>query len=136
MDKFWDMIEISSASHYSDQSMIKLDFSAAWVVLDFSKEVPKIFFFLEISILCDKNDFYTFHILWPELIRATVSEIWRILRFYTNDAENDIIMDDDEKFQLIWIEISRKKNILGTSLEKSKTTHAAEKINLILLWSE
>ena len=33
-------------------------------------------------------------------------------------------------------EISRKKNILGTSLEKSKTTHAAEKFNLILLWSE
>ena len=46
MDKFWDMIEISSASHYSDQSMIKLTFSAAWVVLDFSKEVTKIFVFL------------------------------------------------------------------------------------------
>ena len=45
----------NSASHYSDQSMIKLDFSAAWVVLDFSKEVPEIFFFLEILILCDKN---------------------------------------------------------------------------------
>ena len=45
----------SSASHYSDQSLIKLDFSAAWVILDFSKEVPEIFFFLEILILCDKN---------------------------------------------------------------------------------
>ena len=29
-----------------------------------------------------------------------------------------------------------KKNILGTSMEKSKTTHAAEKSNLIILWSE
>ena len=28
------------------------------------------------------------------------------------------------------------KNISGTSLEKSKTTHAAEKSNLIQLWSE
>ena len=44
----------NSASHYSDQSWIKLDFSAAWVVLDFSKEVPEIFF-QEILILCDKN---------------------------------------------------------------------------------
>ena len=34
------------------------------------------------------------------------------------------------------IEISRKKNISCTSLEKSKTTHAAEKSNLIILWSE
>ena len=32
---------------------------------------------------------------------ATVSEIWRIRRFYTNDAEKDTIIDDDEKFQLI-----------------------------------
>ena len=48
-----------------------------------------------------KNCFYTFHILWPELIRATVSEIWRIRRFYTNDAEKDTIIDDDEKCQLI-----------------------------------
>ena len=32
----------NSASHYSDQSMINLIFLAAWVVLDFSKEVPKI----------------------------------------------------------------------------------------------
>ena len=38
------------------------------------------------------------HILWPELIGATVSEIWRIRRFYTYDAENDTIIDDDEKF--------------------------------------
>ena len=29
------------------------------------------------------------------------------------------------------IQISRKKNILGTSLEESKTTHAAKKFNLI-----
>ena len=28
------------------------------------------------------------------------------------------------------------KNILGTSLGKSKTTYAAKKSNLILLWSE
>ena len=41
------------------------------------------------------------HILWPELIRATVSEILWIPRFYTNDAEKETIIDDDEKFQLI-----------------------------------
>ena len=46
---------ISSASHYSDQSMIKLDFLDKWLVLDFPKEVPNILFFLEISILCDEN---------------------------------------------------------------------------------
>ena len=34
---------------------VLLDFLATWVVLDFSKEVPKIFLFSEISILCDKN---------------------------------------------------------------------------------
>ena len=57
----WDQSKPgNSASNYSDQSMIKLNFSAAWVVLDFSKEVPKIFFFLEISIFCDKNP-----IKWP-----------------------------------------------------------------------
>ena len=33
--------------------------------------------------------------------RATVSEIWRIRRFYTNDAEKDTIINNDEKFQLI-----------------------------------
>ena len=52
----WDQCSPgNSASHYSDQSMMKLDFLATWVVLDFSKEVPKIFLFSEISILCDKN---------------------------------------------------------------------------------
>ena len=52
----WDQCSPgNSASHYSDQSMMKLDFLATSVVLDFPKEVPKIFFFLEISILCDKN---------------------------------------------------------------------------------
>ena len=30
----------------------------------------------------------------------------------------------------------RKKNVLGPSLEKSKTTHTPEKFNLIILWSE
>ena len=45
----------NSASHYSDESIIKLDFLAALVVLNFPKEVPKIFFILEILILCDKN---------------------------------------------------------------------------------
>ena len=34
------------------------------------------------------------------------------------------------------IEISKKKIMLATSLEKSKTTHTAKKINLIILWSE
>ena len=29
------------------------------------------------------------------------TEIMRIRRFYTNDAEKDTIIDDDEKFQLI-----------------------------------
>ena len=30
-----------------------------------------------------------------------VSETQQISRFYTNDAEKDTIIDDDEKFQLI-----------------------------------
>ena len=34
-------------------------------------------------------------------IKAIVSEIQRIRPFYTNDAEKDTIIDDDEKFQLI-----------------------------------
>ena len=34
------------------------------------------------------------------------------------------------------LRFQEEKNILGTSLEKSKTTHAAEKSNLIILWSE
>ena len=34
------------------------------------------------------------------------------------------------------IEISENKNILGTSLEKSKTTHVAKKSNFIILWPE
>ena len=34
------------------------------------------------------------------------------------------------------IEISREKNILDTSLGKSKTNHVAAKSNLIILWSE
>ena len=34
------------------------------------------------------------------------------------------------------LRFQEEKNILGTSLEKSKTTRAAEKFNLILLWSE
>ena len=117
----------NSASHYSHQSLIKLDFSAAWVVLDFSKEVPKYFFSWNLnfvwkksiktavarslfigSIRCIKynvfkNVFYTFHISWPELIRATVSKIRQILRFYTNDAKKDTIIDNNEKFQLIQV---------------------------------
>ena len=31
-------------------------------------------------------------------IGATVSKIWQIRHFYTYDAENDTIIDDDEKF--------------------------------------
>ena len=33
--------------------------------------------------------------------RATVSKVQRIRRFYTNDAEKDTFINDDEKFQLI-----------------------------------
>ena len=52
----WDQCSPgNSASHYSGQSIMKLDFLATWVVLDFPKEVPKIILFSEISILCDKN---------------------------------------------------------------------------------
>ena len=40
-------------------------------------------------------------IFWPELIRAITSKIQRIRRVYTNDAEKDTIINDDEKFQLI-----------------------------------
>ena len=36
-----------------------------------------------------------------KLIGATISEIWRIRCFYTNDAKKDTTIDDDEKFQLI-----------------------------------
>ena len=47
---------------------------------------------------CDRD---TFRILRLEMIRATVTEIQQIHRFYTNDAEKDTIINDDEKFQLI-----------------------------------
>ena len=43
-----------------------------------------------------------------------------------------VLMD----FRHTKLRFQEKKNILGTSLEKSKTTHAAEKSNLIILWSE
>ena len=34
------------------------------------------------------------------------------------------------------LRFQEEKNILGTSLGKSKTTHVAKKSNFILLWSE
>ena len=37
--------------------------------------------------------------LWPKLIEAAASKIRRIRCIYTNDAENDTIINDDEKFQ-------------------------------------
>ena len=43
-----------------------------------------------------------------------------------------VLMD----FRHTKLRFQEEKNILGTSLEKSKTTHAAEKSNLIILWSE
>ena len=44
-DLQWDQSSPgNSASHYSDQSIITLDFLAAWVVLNFPKEVHKMFF--------------------------------------------------------------------------------------------
>ena len=52
----------NSASHYSVQSMIKLDFSAAWVVLNFSKDVPKIFF-----------SSWNLNFVWQKSIKTTVA---------------------------------------------------------------
>ena len=40
-----------------------------------------------------------------KLIGATGSEIRRIRCFYTNDAEKDTIINDDEKFQLISVKM-------------------------------
>ena len=34
------------------------------------------------------------------------------------------------------LRFQERKNILGTTFGKSKTTHAAEKSNLIILWPE
>ena len=41
------------------------------------------------------------HFIFYDTNWATVSEIGRIRRFYSNDAEKDTIIDDDEKDQLI-----------------------------------
>ena len=52
----WDQCSPdNSASHYSDQNMMKLINLATWVVLDYPEEVPPLIFFFEISILCDKE---------------------------------------------------------------------------------
>ena len=37
------------------------------------------------------------------MIGATVSEIWRIRLFYTNDADKETIINDYEQFQLIGV---------------------------------
>ena len=46
---------MSGKTNQIEALIMKLDFLAIWIFYDFPKEVPKIFFFLEISILCGKN---------------------------------------------------------------------------------
>ena len=43
-----------------------------------------------------------------------------------------VLMD----FRHTKLRFQERKNILGTFLGKSKTTHAAKKFDLIILWSE
>ena len=131
------------------------------LVLAIPKEVPKIFFPLNLNFVWQKSTkmtiarslflgsmhkikcLYTFHIVWPKLIGATVSEIRRIRHFYTKSAETSHHHCSDEQGSSYcpfsgtqnW-DFKKKKNMLGTSLEKSKTTYEAKKSNLVKLWSE
>ena len=48
------------------------------------------------------------------------------------ERETAVLLD----FRHTKLRFEKEKNILGTSLGKSKTTHVAEKSNLIPFWSE